>query len=405
MYSNEMLFAQALNISSPWFIKKVEFKKEEGELHIDIDFKPGSLFTCKKCNTKGLKAYDTEQKTWRHLNFFQYKAFIHCRTPRSNCPTDGPLMVDVPWGRPGSGFTILFEAFILELAKQMPVNAVAKLVDEHDTRIWRILNHYVETAREKEDYSAVEKVGMDETSCKKGHNYVTLFTDMETSKVLFVTEGKDAATVTAFKKDLKEHSGIPTNVDNITCDMSPAFAKGIEENFHWANVTLDKFHVIKMMNEAVDEVRRLEQKEHCLELKNTRYIWLKNPNNLTTKQQKKLESLSHSNLKTGRAYRIKLSLQEVYTIDNKNDAVQAMQKWYQWAIRSQLEPIKKVAECIKRHWEGICNYFDSKLTNATLEGINSVIQATKSRARGYRSTKNFITMIYLVAGKLNIQIV
>lgn len=402
MYNNAVLFPQALSINEPWYIKNINFQKEIGELHIYVDFKRGGLFNCKKCGTTNLKAYDTEDKTWRHLNFFQYKAYIHCRTPRSDCPIDGPLLIDVPWARSGSGFTLLFEAFIMELVSQMTVKAIAELVDEQDTRLWRIIHHYVDTARENENYEEVKSIGLDETSSKKGHNYVTVFADMEKSKVIFVTEGKDSTTVDRFKDDFKKHQGKPSNIVHFSCDMSPAFIKGIKENFGWSGLTFDKFHVIKMMNEARDEVRRTEQKERKEELKNTRYIWLKNYNNLTEKQKKKLDSLANSNLKTGKAYRIKIALQDVYASNDKAEAINLLQKWYNWAIRSRIDPIKELAKCIKKHWSGICNYFDSNLTNATLEGINSLVQAAKSRARGYRSIRNYITMIYLIAGKLNL---
>lgn len=402
MYNNALMFAQALNITSPWFVKEVDFQLEKGELHVHIDFFTGSTFACKKCNDGGHKAYDTEEKTWRHLNFFQYKAYIHCRTPRSNCKIHGPLMVDVPWGREGSNFTMLFEAFIMALVNCMPVSAVAKIVDEHDTKLWRVVHHYVDVARSKEDFSDVTKVGVDETSCKKGHNYISIFVDLLKTKVLYITEGKDSSTVERFKQDLEVHNGIPTNLTDFSCDMSAAFLKGINENFSWVDITLDKFHVMQLMNKALDTVRREEQKNHSAELKYTRYIWLKNRSNLTAKQIEKLDSLSNSNLKTGRAYRIKLALQEVYNIPTKNEAVQALEKWYQWAIRSQLEPIKDMAKTVKRHWQGICNYFDSRLTNAALEGINSTVQSIKRRARGFRSTENFKTIIYLVLGQLKL---
>lgn len=401
MYNNIDLFTAALQIENPWYIEKVNFDMQKEELHIHMNFKEGGTFSCKKCGKANIKAYDTKEKTWRHLNFFQYKAFIHCRTPRTDCPEDGALQVDVPWAREGSNFTLLFDAFIVELATQMPMNALARLVDENDTLLWRIVNHYVDVAREKEDYKDVESVGLDETSCRKGHDYVTLFVDMVKSKVIYVTEGKDSSTIERFKEDFEEHKGKASSIENFSCDMSPSFIKGVKENFKWAVITYDKFHVIKMMNTALDEVRRAEQKERHDELKHTRYIWLKNKSNLTKKQKKILESLADSNLKTGRAYRLKLALQEVYALKDKVEAMNKLQKWYNWAIRSQLDPVIKVAKTIKNHWSGICNYFDTYLTNAVLEGINSLVQAAKSRARGYRSTRNYITMIYLIAGKLN----
>ena len=168
----------------------------------------------------------------------------------------------------------------MTMAKEMPINAIARLVGEYDTKIWRILRHDVEKARSEQDYSEVKKVGMDETSSRRGHNYITVFVDMDKSKVLFATPGKDAATVTEFKKDLAAHGGSPENIKQACCDMSPAFIRGIEDTFEGFTITFDKFHIVKIINEALDEVRRQEQKDRP-ELKKTRFAWLKNPPNLT----------------------------------------------------------------------------------------------------------------------------
>ena len=305
----------------------------------------------------------------------------------------------MPWSRPGSGFTLLFEAFMIELSKVMPVNSIAKMVGEHDTRIWRVINYYVEDARKSLDFIRVVRVGIDETSSKRGHNYVSVFLDLDQSRVVYVTEGKDAKTVASFKDDLKKHNGKPEQIEDICCDMSPAFIKGVEENFPQAAITFDKFHVMKIVNEAVDQVRRQEQLENKY-LKKTRYIWLKNPGNLTAKQSDKLESLSKMNLKTARAYSIKLSLQEFWSIADPETAEAYLKRWYFWATHSRLEPIKEVAYTIKRHWAGIIEYITSRVNNGILEAINSLIQATKSKARGYRNVNNLITIIYLTCGKL-----
>lgn len=241
-----MLFAAALQIQEPLYVKKVEFLKDEGELHMHIDFRKGAKFRCPVCGIDGLSIHDTIEKTWRHLNFFQYKAFIHYRTPRTECPKHGTHLVDVPWGGSNSGFTLLFEALIMHLAKCMPISQLADIIDEHDTKLWRIISKYVNTAQASADYSDMERVGLDETSSKKGHNYVT-----------------------------------------------------------------------------------------------------------------------------------------------------------NWAVRCRLEPVKAFARTMKANWSGILNHFDSNLTNAALEGMNSIVQAARARTRGYRNVNNFITMIYLLAGKLN----
>jgi len=398
MFNNISLFTEALNIELPWILNKVEFNKEEGQLDIFISHSKGSLFPCPVCGSN-CSIYDTRERTWRHLNFFQYKAYIHCNVPRIKCDEHGVIQINVPWSRPGSGFTLLFEAFVMELATVMTVNEIASLVGEHDTRLWRILNYYVEEARAKEDYSDVKNVGIDETSSKRGHNYVTLFVDLDDSKVLFVTEGKDASTTDMFVLDLILHQGDPDAIENICCDMSPAYIKGSKDNFPNAKVTYDKFHVMQKVNEAVDEVRRMEQKENN-ELKKTRYIWLKNPNNLTKEQKEKLATLSQMNIKTTRAYNLKLALQDFWEIEDITAAAVYLQDWYLWAIRSRLEPMVKAGNFIKNNWRGIMQYIQSRINNGILEGINSIIQTIKRKARGFRNVRNFVTAIYLKCGKL-----
>lgn len=398
------LFQMALGLTSPWFVDRCEFDVDQKQLDLYIDFHRGGLFACPVCGQANCVAYDSEEKTWRHLNFFQHKAYLHARTPRVSCPSCGVKTVCVPWARSESGFTLLFEAFILALAKKMTVLGIAKLVDEHDTRLWRILHHYVEQAKSQQDYSKVNQLGIDETASKRGHNYITTFVDMEQASVMFATPGKDADTLKAFEVDLSAHGGKPEQIEEVCCDMSPAFISGVEQTLPQAEITFDRFHVMKIINEAVDEVRRQEQKDHP-ELKNSRYIWLKNPQHLTDKQQELLENLNVKklNLKTARAYHIKLTFQNLYH-QPKALAEDFLQKWFFWATHSRLQPMIDAAYSIKNHWDGILRWFVSGISNGVLEGINSLIQAAKAKARGYRSTKNLITIVYLIAGKLDLRL-
>jgi len=393
------LFQKAIGLGQ-WFVVSYEFSPEEGRLYVELDFPPGSAFACPGCEAEGCKVHDTEKKSWRHLNFFQYEAYLHARVPRIYCRKCGVKLVQVPWARPGSGFTLLFEALVMMLAREMQVKALSKIVKEHDTRLWRILNHYVSEARAEADFSSVKEVGVDETSRRRGHNYVTLFVDIEEPRTLFVTEGKDAATLSRFKEDLESHKGDRKAIEEVCCDMARAFIAGVEKNFPNAQITFDKFHVLKILNEAVDKVRREEQSLRP-ELKKTRYIWLKNPENLKQREVSVLEDLQLKklNLRTMKAYHILLNFQELWN-QTPQDAEMFLKKWYFWATHSRLEAIKEAAYTIKRHWTGILRWFKSKINNGILEAINSLVQAAKARARGYRTTKNLITMIYLIAGKL-----
>ena len=395
------LLQKALGLTDPWKVVSVNFDSAKGRLDIEIDFEKGATFDCPSCGVAGCKAHDTEFKHWRHLNFFQHETYLHARVPRAGCSDCGPHVVDLPWARLGSGFTLLFEAFIMTLAKQMPVNAIARLVGEHDTRLWRILKHYVDEARKHLDMSEVHRAGVDETSRKKHHQYVSVVMDLDQSSVLYATEGKGAEVIESFAQDLEAHGGDRSNIEEVCCDMSPAFISGVKQYLPEAQLTFDKFHVLKVINEAVDKVRIEEQRQHPELLKKSKYVWLKNPDNLNDHQKERLASLrlKDLNLKTARAYHIRLNFQDFWK-QSPLEAESFLKRWYFWATHSRLEPIKQAAYTIKRHWDGVLRWATSRINNGILEGINSLIQAAKARARGYRSARNFITMIYIIAGKL-----
>ena len=392
-----------MNIEDPWYIKDIDFDLKLKQLDIWIDFKKGSKFPCPKCGVPSCSIHDTVEKVWRHLNFFEYKTFLHCRVPRVKCGDCGVSQIEVPWARKQSGFTLLMDAMILILAQSMPILKVARILDEHDTRIWRVLIYYVKKSRAKENFSNVSKIGIDETSFEKGHKYVTIVADIENSKVIYVCEGKDSSTLTRFNEDLTNHGGLSTMIQSISCDMSPAFIAGISSEFPDAKITFDKFHVMKIINEAVDEVRKQEQST-IKELKNSKYLWLKNEENLNEKQSERFLNLKNQKLKTVRAYNIKLSLQDFWDLHNRKEAEQCLKKWYFWATHSRLTPITDAANTVKNHWNGILNYFDSKITNGIMEGINSIVQLQKRNARGFKNVLYFINMIYLKLGKLKFEL-
>lgn len=289
------------------------------------------------------------------------------------------------------------------MAREMPVAAVAALVGEHDTRIWRVLHYHVAEARAQADFSGVERVGVDETASRRGHNYISLFFDLDEKRLLYGAEGRDQAAVHAFVEDLSAHGGSPDQVQQVCCDMWPAYITGVETSLPNAGITYDCFHIMKIINQAVDEVRRQESKT-SRELKNTRYVWLKNPANLSHRQRQVMDSLATRNLKTARAYQIRLTMQKFFTQPDREAGETYLKRWYFWATHSRLEPMIQAAKTIKRHWEGIVNWFDSLLTIGLLEEFNSLIQAAKARARGYRTTRNLITMSYLIAGQLKFKL-
>ena len=397
-----LLFTMALGLQAPWEVVDLQFKEEDHRLDILIDFKRGSDFPCPVCG-QPCKVHDTVEKTWRHMNFFQYAAYLTARVPRCQCDQDGTKQVEVPWARPGSGFTLMFEALLMTLTQVMPVNAVARLVGEHDTRIWRLVHFHVEDARSRVDMAEVSRIGIDETGAKRGQKYITLVVDMEAKKLLFGVEGRDQETLKAFKDDLVAHGGDPARITEASVDMSPAFIKGLGDHFPNAHLTFDRFHVMKLLGEAVDEVRRQEVKEYP-ELKKSRYVWLKNPSNLSARQAERLQSLKNANLKTAEAYRMRLTLQDFYEQANPQAAKVFLGEWVGMVLASGIEPMVKIGQTIQAHAEGVLRWFRSGLSNGFLEGLNSLVKAAKAKARGYRKIRSLIAIAYLIAGKLKFNV-
>jgi transposase len=442
------VFGAALGLVPPWQVSAVSFDEMAGSLEISLDFPRGSRFSCPEpgCPNAACPVHDTTEKRWRHLDFFEHQAFLLARLPRVDCATHGVHLVAVPWARPGSGFTLLMEVAMLTYAAQMPIAPLSRIAREHDTRIWRVIEHHVGAARASLDFSFVTKVGMDETSARRGQDYVSLFMDLERRRVMFATPGRDAFTVKAFAEDLAAHGGQPTTqIEQVCCDMSPAFIAGIgsylsehEDDdalcdvndalgptsaalqvtadraehasgarvdevpvLHSPEIVFDRYHVVAKANEAVDEVRRGESKSRP-ELKASRYVWLKNEANLTAKQREKLAWLTRPSmqLKTARAACWRDDFNEFYDKTTPGEAEAYLRRWCYGAKRSRLEPIKSFVATVEAHWDGIIAWQTHRLSNGLLEGTNSLVQAAKRRARGYRSKEKMITIIYLIAGKL-----
>jgi transposase len=236
----------------------------------------------------------------------------------------------------------------------MTAAQAARLIDEHDTRLWRVLQHYVDKARAEADFSQVTTIGVDETSRRRGHRYITVFMDLapERRRVLFATEGKDAATVQAFKDDLEAHGGKPEQIKEACLDMSSAFIRGLNDQFPDAHLTFDNFHLMQLLSKAVDQVRREEQRS-VPELKRTRYVWLTNEWNRTEKQGKIFDELRGSHLATVRATHLKSVFQDLFACHSVEEAEPLLKHWYYWATHSRLAPVIKAAKTIKAHWDGV----------------------------------------------------
>ena len=396
------LFTAALGLVSPWLVTHTDFQAAQRELRLHVDFKKGATFSCPSCHAVGCKVHDTVEKEWRHMDFFQHKAFIIARVPRVGCDRCGVHQVDVPWARPGSGFTMLMEGLILEMARAMPVRNIAQLLRVSPNRIWRVVDHYVGDAIERMDCSTVTAVGVDETSARKRHDYISCFFDLDARRLVFATEGREHQVVDAFARFLGAHGGDPAAVREVSCDMSPAFIKGIRESLPEAEVTFDRFHVARVLGDAVERVRRSEWRKDKT-VKGSRFVLLKNPENLTDKQRGQLAEITGRNAALAEAYRMKETFRDLYRQPDLWSAKGFLKGWLAVAKQSALKPIVKAAGTINNRAKGILRWYVSHLTNAVMEGLNSLLQAAKRKARGYKLHRTFITMAYLIAGKLDLR--
>jgi len=403
---NEILLL-GLGIQAPWKLMNqyLDTDKTPHKLHLEVKAERGSRYDCPECG-QPCKAHDFQEKTWRHLNFFQHHCYIHASVPRVKCPEHGVKLIDVPWARKGSAFTLLFEQAALTLVREMPVNAAARIIEITDKRLWRIVEHYVDKAVARFDLSDVKAIGLDETASKRGHNYVTIFIDMEKCKepVLFVTAGKGKKTLNQFSDFLKAHKGDPLCIQEAVCDMSPAFLSGVKEALPHAEITVDRFHIVQTFTRALDEVRKQEGQIKPLP-KHLRWSVLKRGDDtvhLTTNQLKALAELLEQGLDTATAWRIKERLRWIRQAKTPRAARWRITRFIGYAreligesalpdpVRKALETLEKQAERVVRRWTSTC-------TNARMEGLNSLFQAARARARGYRNDRTFMTMIYMIA--------
>ena len=412
----EALFTSALGLQTPWSVKAVNLDTARRRIDFNLICNARRL-PCPHCNAPDQGVHDRLSRQWRHLDFFQFEAWLHAEVPRVACSACGQTsQVEVPWAREGSGFTALFEALALSLCQELPVRQAAALLRCTDKQLWRRIEHYVSAARALDDMSGVTIVGIDETSLRKGQNYITVVHDLQAKRLLFACEGRDHQTVLDFASDLKAHGGDPAQIEHVCQDMSAAYAKGVGLALAQAQISYDRFHVIAMANEAMDGVRRLEMKEEPQAVKealgdNDRKLlksltWgmRRNPQGWSAKQTNAMHWLQHSTLKSARAWRLKMALRAVYAkAAQENCATQAkahLLSWISWARRSRLEPFKKLAATLKQRLGGVVRGMLDNRSNAYVEAMNGLLQQAKRAARGFRTATHFIAIAYLRMSKL-----
>jgi len=398
----EELFTAALGLGRQWRVAQCRFEGEPKRLELRLEHVPGEHFECPVCKAS-CGIHDTIERRWRHLNFFQYRCELVAKVPRTWCRTDGVHQVPVPWAREGSGFTLMMEALVMLLSAEMPVNAIADLIDEHDTRLWRIMRHYVEQAHAKSDWSAVRRIAVDETSSRRGRHYVTNVLDAANSRLLLMVEGRGVQSIGAFAEALRLHGGDPSQIEAIAMDMSTSYVKGASQYFPQATIVFDKFHVMVLAGNALEQVRFQLPREGA-QLKGAMWSLRGNAWNLSPERQAHRQGLCRQYTQLGRAMSLREALQAIFANSDRQVAEAELRWWCGWAARSRLWSFRHLAMTIRALWDGIMAYFDTKLTSGAIEAVNGIIQLAKRMARGFKNFAYFRTAAYLRAGQLNLDV-
>lgn len=399
------LYAQILGIKSPWQVADVELDVSKGEVTVHVEQEAGVSSCCPNCG-KQSPGYDSRRRRWRHLDTCQYKTILDADVPRVKCEEHGVVTVTVPWAEPGSGFTAMFEALVIDWLKEASISAVSRLMGLSWNAIDGIMQRAVARGLSRREEAFPTQIGVDETAFRKRHDYVTIVSDQDEGNVLHVGSDRKKETLKAWYESLTEEQR--EAIESVCMDMWPAFINATLESLPEAEekIAFDKFHVAKYLGEAVDKVRRQEHKalmaEGYEDLKGSKHDWLYNPENMTRKQKLRFRSLRDSTLKTARAWAIKELAMSLWHYVSKTWARKGWEQWLSWAVRSRLEPIKEVARTIKEHLWGILNAVVLKVSNGPAEGLNSRIKMIKVRSRGFRNKERFANAIYFHLGGLDL---
>lgn len=407
----EHLFTQALGLSSPWKVVSADFDPEAKSLELVIDFIPGSRFRDPESG-EDCPVHDTVERTWQHLHFFEHRTTLRARVPRIRTPEGKVRNAELPWARPQSGFTLLMEAWLLALAKVLPVTEVSAQSKVSQDRIWHLIRSRVEEVWKETDWSSLERLGVDETSTRKGHSYGTAFLEIdgkETSRgrgaskvarLLFFTPGKDKATFVEFAAELDRRGVDRKQIGEVAIDMSKAFIAGAGEHFPEARICFDRFHVMKLCGQALDATRKEVAREAGGLPRGALWALRGNADNLKDEQLSLRESICREHSKIARALSIRDFLADTWNYRDEADAREHLEAVMKWCSRSRIHHFVALGRSLRRHLEGILGYFRNYTTSAAIEAVNGLLQLARRRARGYRCFENFRAIAYWIAGGL-----
>jgi transposase len=413
------VFAAALGLpGTPWQVQQIHLDATNKKLTIRLGFARGSRFPHPQSGEL-LPAHDTLERSWRHMNFFQFACEIVAPLPRvGRGGAEGPPIqaVQVPWARAGSGFTMLLEALMVVLCKSgMTVQEAARVLGEWPKRVWRALVPLVEEAMQRLDLSATKVLCIDETSTRKGQHYITVASDPQArsvpqpdgstryrARVVAVADGRDSPSVGEVKAFLAQHRCPAEQIGTIVKDMSGAYEKGVQEHFPKAERVVDFFHAVKLVGEAFDAVRKREHRENPELFAGSLWAWRKREDHLSDEEaQVRSRLLKQRHLQTGRACMIMEAFREIFQIPDLTELEARLHEWYRWARRSRIPELKKAALTVKAHFKELLAFARTRFTNAAAEALNGLIQTAKRKSRGFRDPRHFRAIIFLLGANLH----
>jgi transposase len=398
------LYAQILGVLPPWRVVEVELHRETKEVTVRLSRATTDL-RCPVCE-KPVPGYDSRTRRWRHLDTCQYRTLLEADVPRVKCDEHGVRLIPVPWAEDRARFTALFEALVIDWLLEAPISAVAEQLQLSWAEVDGIMQRAVARGLARRAHRSPEAISVDETSFQKHHEYVTVVTDYIDGAVLHVADGHDGEALKTYYTQLAP--GELEELKLVVMDMSKAYISATREMVPDAEQKLcfDKFHLARSLGDAVDKVRRQEHKRLLQagdeRLKGTKYFWLENPTHMSEERWAAFEALRRASRTTARAWALKEAAMGLWDYRTEQEAREGWRGWYNWAIRSRLEPIKRVARTVKRHLQGILNAVVHKVSNGIAEGVNSVIQRLKYQAHGYRNRARFRNAIYFHCGHLEL---
>lgn len=402
------LYATFLGVRAPWLVREVELRSAAQEVEVFIEHDGSEGLRCPKCG-QACGRHDTRRRSWRHLDTCQFRTTLTAEVPRVQCPEHGVLQLEVPWSERGSRFTAMFESLAIDWLREANLTAVSRRLRVSWDELDGIQQRAVRRGLARRAAEPIVRVGVDETSFQRRHEYVTVVSDLARGRVVHVADGRGQEALEGFYRGLTAPQRLA--IEAVAMDMWRPYIQATQAQLPgWATaVCFDRFHVAKHLGEAVNDVRKSEQRVLLAEgddrLKRTRFLWLMGPQRraqLDAEQRGRFDALRGSTLKVARAWALKETARELWRYTHRGWALRGWQRWLGWAARSRLEPMRKAARMLKEHLWGVINAVVQGITNATAESLNAKIQRVKKNACGFRNRERFRTAILFHCGGLDL---